>query len=151
MTDAATRQRNKEVIRAMEDALNRRDFHAMAMLYDESVRHQGASASRADFIRTFEDIATTFPDWTTTIDRLFAEDDWVVELMHVSGTHLAGPATPHHGDLRGVDPTGKAFDVRQSHYWRLREGLIVEHEVVRDDLGLHRQLGLAPSRPGSDR
>ena len=41
-------------------------------------------------------------------------------------------------------PTGRSFRVQQSHYWRLRDGLVVEHEVVRDDLGLHRQLGLAP-------
>jgi predicted ester cyclase len=81
-----------------------------------------------------------------TIERLIAEDDWVAELARFSGTHLAKPVTPHHGDLRGIEPTGKKIEVWQSHFWRLRDGLIVEHEPVRDDLGIFRQLGLIPTR-----
>jgi steroid delta-isomerase-like uncharacterized protein len=138
---------NKKVIRQLEDALNRHDLDAVAAVHAGEVSHQGVKVTREDFMRFWADILHTFPDHNVTINRLFAEDDWVIELMTLTGTHLGRAKTPHHGDLRGVEPTGKAFRVQQAHFWRLRDGLIVEHEVVRDDLGIHRQLGLAPLRP----
>lgn len=142
-----TSSKNKAIVCALEDALNRGDFEAVAALHADEVLHQGFVATREACMRVWTDIVHTFPDWYVTIDRLFAEDDWVIELMTMTGTHLGRAETAHHGHLRGVEPTGKTVNVKQSHYWRIREGQIVEHEVVRDDLGLHRQLGLAPPRP----
>ena len=139
--------RNKAVINGLEDALNRGDFETVAALHADEVLHQGFVATREDFMRFWTDIVHTFPDHHVTIDRLFAEEDWVIELITMTGTHLGRAETAHHGHLRGVAPTGKSISVMQSHYWRIRDGLIVEHEVVRDDLALHRQLGLAPPRP----
>ena len=140
---------NKQIIRNLENALNSRDFDAAGDLLADSVSHQGVQGSRALFMRTYKDIRETFPDYHATIDRLFAEDDWVIELKTTSGSHLDGATTAHHGDLRGVEPTGKSFSIRQAHFWRICDGKIIEHEVVRDDLGLLRQLGLASERPGA--
>ena len=143
---------NKAVITVLEDALNRQEFDVVAALHADEVRHQGVLATREDFMRFWTHIAQTFPDHHVTIDRLFAEDDWVVELMTMTGTHLGRAETAHHGHLKGVEPTGKTVSVKQSHYLTLpRDGLIAEHEVVRDDLGLHRQLGPAPPRPPGSR
>ncbi len=142
---------NKQIIRDLEDARNRGDFDAVGALFADEVLFtpmQGSprQGQRAARIRIYEDIRNTFPDQHNTIERLFAEDDWVIELMTIRGTHLARASMAHHG-VGGIEPTGKSFSVKQVHLWRIRDGKIIEHEPVRDDLGMHRQLGLAQSDP----
>ena len=44
--------------------------------------------------------------------------------------------------LNGLAPTGKAVKVLQFHSFRIRDGLIIEHSAVRDDMGMIQQLGL---------
>jgi steroid delta-isomerase-like uncharacterized protein len=139
---------NKQIIRDLEDALNRRDFPGAGELFADDVLFRGMQGapfqgSRALYMHFFKDIINTFPDQHTTIDRLFAEDDWVIELMTFRGTHRVRATVAHHG-VGGIEPTGKAVSVKQAHFWRIRDGKIIEHEPVRDDLGMHRQLGLAP-------
>jgi steroid delta-isomerase-like uncharacterized protein len=138
---------NKAIIVSMEDSFNRRDWASFEPLFAPVVSHQRQRSTEVEFVRVFKDIASTFPDCFVEIERLMAEEDWVVELTKITGTHVATAQTDHHGGLLGVAPTGRAFKVRQSHFWRLHEGRIVEHEVVRDDLGLLRQLGLTTPRP----
>ena len=137
---------NKAIVRMMQDAWNRRDWSTYEAQFADSIRWSKfpyeRNVSRAEYVSVIKGIVDTFPDWTVTIERLVAEDDWVSERSRFKGTHLAAAQSPHHGDLRHVAPTGKVVEVWQSHYWRIRDGLIVEHEAVRDDLGIFRQLGL---------
>ncbi|MDX6262968.1 MAG: hypothetical protein QOH84_4656, partial [Kribbellaceae bacterium] len=44
-------------------------------------------------------------------------------------------------------PTGKTFAVTQSHWFRLRDGKVIEHWANRDDLGQAMQLGWIPPTP----
>ncbi|MFC5060602.1 ester cyclase [Actinomycetospora atypica] len=44
-------------------------------------------------------------------------------------------------------PTGRAFSVTQTHWFRMREGRIVEHWANRDDRTLGEQLGWTPPSP----
>ena len=71
---------------------------------------------------------------------------WVT--MH--GTHT-GPFVVHEspdGAVTEVFPaTGRGFAVRQVHWFRLADGAIAEHDAVRDDLDLAKQLGWVPPRP----
>jgi predicted ester cyclase len=46
------------------------------------------------------------------------------------------------GMLTGVAPTRKAVRVLQFHSFLVRDGQILEHEAVRDDLSMLLQLGL---------
>ncbi|GAA3383120.1 ester cyclase [Cryptosporangium minutisporangium] len=46
-------------------------------------------------------------------------------------------------------PTGRAFEVRQLHTFGVRDGLLVEHQAVRDDLGMMTQLGHLPPSPAA--
>lgn len=69
----------------------------------------------------------------------------MVTLSLVSGPNLGIEQTKFNGGmLLGVKPTGKRFEVFQTHWWKLKNGKIVEHRGVRDDLGMMRQLGLIP-------
>ena len=42
---------------------------------------------------------------------------------------------------------GKRFEVLQIHWWRVKDGKIVFHRAVRDDLGMMQQLGLVHAAP----
>lgn len=82
-----------------------------------------------------------FPDVRMEIEELVSEGDTVAVLVRSEGTNL--------GKLNGViPPTGRRFVSRQSHWFRVRDGLLTEHWATRDDLTTMLQLGLV-SRPGS--
>ncbi|HEX4003414.1 MAG TPA: ester cyclase [Candidatus Acidoferrales bacterium] len=84
---------------------------------------------------------TAFPDLRFTVESIVAEDDLVMCEVSFQGTHTGEfPLIP---PLEGPTllPNGKAFKVRHIHRFRLREGKIVEHFAVRDDLGMFQQLG----------
>ena len=67
--------------------------------------------------------------------ELIAEGDFVVCHNSWSGTY-GGRV------FRGVPtPEGKSFSVEHIHIYRLEDGRIAEHWVVRDDLAMMLQLG----------
>jgi steroid delta-isomerase-like uncharacterized protein len=77
------------------------------------------------------------PDWHSDLEQLVAEGDTVVEVFTASGTH--------HGELFGVPGTGRTLTLRGINVFRLEGDRIVERWGRLDQLGLLRQLGLAPS------
>jgi predicted ester cyclase len=79
-------------------------------------------------------LRAAFPDAHTHIEALVEEGDLVVMRNRFTGTHL--------GEFMGFAPTGRAFDQRQFHMMRFREGQVVEHWGVREDLQQLQQLGI---------
>lgn len=79
----------------------------------------------------------------TVEDHLIADGDKVAQFLTVSGVH-SQPAV-FHGTV--YPPTGRAFSARHAHPFRLRDGLLVEHWAIRDDLSLPRALGIVHFRP----
>jgi predicted ester cyclase len=86
---------------------------------------------------------TAFPDLNFSSDSMVLDGDTVRCEMSFTGTHT--------GDFRLVPPlpwklvlppTGKSFAVKQYHRFVVKNGLIVEHFAIRDDLGMFSQLGL---------
>ena len=140
--------RNETVVRRHHDAINAGDVAAAAAMYADTVLNNGNVIARARLIAIMQDNSHTFPDWNMRIDRLIARGDEVVALMTVSGTHRGISQRPVNGGVYlGVAPTGKQFSVLHTHWFRLKDGLIVEHRATRDDLGMSRQLGLLPPAP----
>jgi steroid delta-isomerase-like uncharacterized protein len=84
-------------------------------------------------------LSTAFPDMHYTVEELVAEGDIVAVRLIMSGTHR-GP-----GPLQGMPPTDRSVRVAQMHFIRFRDGKVVEHRAVRDDLGLMQQLGVIPA------
>jgi steroid delta-isomerase-like uncharacterized protein len=145
---AAEEARNEAVVRRHHDAINAGDIAAAAAFYGEVVSNNGHVVDRARLFAIMQDNARTFPDWKMTIERLIARDDEVVALMRVTGTHRGVSQRPVNGGVYlGVAPTGKSFSVLHTHWFKLKDGLIVEHRATRDDLGMSRQLGLLPPAP----
>jgi predicted ester cyclase len=76
------------------------------------------------------------PDQRWTSEMVVAEGDLVV-------IHGIREATWQGESFRGVaTPKGKPIAVELVHIFRVRDGKIVEHWAVRDDLGLMKQLGV---------
>jgi predicted ester cyclase len=77
------------------------------------------------------------------IEDEICEGDKVVARVKMHGRHV--------GECLGQAPTGKEYAVEHIHIWRLRDGKVIEHWSVRDDLGQALQLGLIgpPARQGS--
>ena len=88
----------------------------------------------AGVIATSRWLSATFSDLRFDYHEVVAEDERVVVLATMTGTHI--------GTIHGISPTGKPFQQRQFHLYRLRAGQIVEHLALRDDLGLLHQLGV---------
>jgi len=140
--------RNEAVVRRHHDAINAGDVAAAAAFYADTVRNNGNIVTRARLFSIMQDNARTFPDWKMSIDRLIARGDEVVVLMTVTGTHKGVSQRPVNGGVYlGVPPTGKSFSVLHTHWFVVKDGLIVEHRATRDDLGMSRQLGLLPPAP----
>jgi len=77
-----------------------------------------------------------FPDLHYRIDDLVVGEDSVAVRTTLTGTH--------HGELFGVGPTGRTVEVTQMTFERFREGRIVAHHRLTDELSLLRQLGVLP-------
>jgi predicted ester cyclase len=77
-----------------------------------------------------------FPDWHSDLEMLVAEGDIVVEMFTASGTHR--------GELMGVAGTGQTVTLKGINIFRIEGDKIVERWGQLDQLGLLRQLGLAP-------
>jgi steroid delta-isomerase-like uncharacterized protein len=77
-----------------------------------------------------------FPDLTTEIVHLLADDDMVVAHVRGIGTHL--------GEFGGVPPTGKRCDVASITIIRIVHGKLAERWNLVDRYGMLQQLGLLP-------
>lgn len=80
-----------------------------------------------------------FPDLNVAVNHVVAEGDLVV-------THATSSGTMR-GEFAGMSPSGKQATWEQVHISRVRDGKIVEHWVVQDQLGMLQQLGFLPA-PG---
>jgi hypothetical protein len=56
----------------------------------------------------------------------------------------SGPAQLH---SREVAPFSRTLAITQTHWFRTRDGQVVEHWANRDDLGMATQLGWVPPTP----
>ena len=137
---------NKELVRRhFEEIFNRKNFavcdEVMAEEYSEHApapfsesapgRVNGPQAMR----QTAEWLLAQFPDLHMTIEAMIAEGDTVAVRILSEGTNL--------GALNGVvPPTGKRFSARQSHWYRVQDGKLVEHWATREDLPAMLQLGI---------
>jgi steroid delta-isomerase-like uncharacterized protein len=134
-------EQNSEFVRRHYEKLRAGDWKAAAEDYAVDAANFGRLVGREGYLRVFEDIYTTFPDWSMEIEDMAAEGDNVIARCRVSGTHLGVGRLPVNGGrLVGVEPTGKRFEVQHIHWHRLRDGRFVDHYAVRDDLGMMSQL-----------
>jgi predicted ester cyclase len=90
-----------------------------------------------------------FADLTFDIHDVVAEGDLVVIHNTMSGRHH-GPMVEYDpdGNVATVfPPTGRTFASKQTHWFRVASGQVIEHWANRDDIGTAKQLGWVPPTP----
>jgi len=142
----AVSEANKELVRRyFEEIFNRKNFAVCdEMMAEEYFEHAPAPFSESApgrvngpqaMRQTAEWLLAQFPDLHMTIEAMIAEGDTVAVRVLSEGTNL--------GPLNGVvPPTGKRFSARQSHWYRVVDGKLVEHWATREDLPAMLQLGV---------
>jgi steroid delta-isomerase-like uncharacterized protein len=141
-TELTQTEQNKITVRDFIDGLfTQGDLGAVeTYLAEDFINHDppfGVSVDREGMRAAGAMMRAGFPDWHSELHQLTAEDDIVVERFTASGTHR--------GEVMGVEPTGRTVSLPGINIFRLRDGRIVERWGRLDDLGLLRQLGLAPA------
>jgi len=142
---SAEETRNLDLLKQYGEFGRRGDYAAQAAMWAPDATNNGRPMS-IDEIRTqLEDIHRAFPDHQSKAVETTAAGDLVIVLTRTSGTHRGVARTEIYGGmLKGAAPLGRHFDVLRAHWWRFKDGKIVWHQVVSDDLTLMRQLGLIP-------
>lgn len=128
------------------DVLYHPEFtNRMAVAEPPATRGRGPAAAWATALW----LRTAYADLRWSIERLVVDGDLVITYGTMSGRQT-GPFTTYTADARveRVFPaTGRTFETAQAHFLTMRDGLIVEHWAVRDDLGHATQLGWIPPSP----
>jgi predicted ester cyclase len=137
--------RNLDVLRRYAEIGRQGDYAQQAALWAPEALNNGRKVTLDDIRSQLEDLHRTFPDLRSETLETSATGDLVIALQRTSGTHQGVAQTGIYGGmLRGARPTGKRFEILRTHWWRLKDGKIVWHQVVADDLLMMRQLGLIP-------
>ena len=135
-------EKNKAAVRRLiEELWNKDNLSVADELFAPAYEHNDASTPdvgcgpesekrRATFYRT------AFPDFRLTIRDIIAEGEIVVARWTCRGTHK--------GDLDGIGPTGKQFNISGVSIVRFADGKMVEGWINWDALGLMQQLGVVP-------
>jgi steroid delta-isomerase-like uncharacterized protein len=104
----------------------------------EFVSHTwGMTEAGRDMLKaTTPKMQSQLKDVEMRVEDVVAEGDQVV-------ARLTSAATPT-GDFMGVPAAGKRYTIGEIHWFRVRDGQVVEHWHQIDGLGLMRQIGAGP-------
>jgi steroid delta-isomerase-like uncharacterized protein len=104
---------------------------------DHAIRPPGVPSGKEGLKVLVKSQRSAFPDLKIVIDLQVAEGDLVVQHATSTGTMK--------GEFAGMPPSGKTAKWEAIHISRIKDGKIVEHWMVQDQLGMLRQLGFMPA------
>ena len=106
-------------------------------------------AGPAGFHSTALWLRAAFADLHYDIHHVIADGDLVAVNSTMNGRHVAPIVlyTPDGKVGTAFPPTGRTFAATQSHWFRVKDGKVIEHWANRDDLGQAEQLGWIPPTP----
>lgn len=134
---------NKSIVRRLyEQVWNKRRLEVTEELISSSHAMQiidlpDSGIGPEAYARNVTQYVRAFPDLKFTVLDMVAENEKVVVLWNISGTHR--------GEFRGVAPTGKKISVDGITINHLGKGKIIDSYVSLDMWGLMQQLGVAPT------
>ena len=77
-----------------------------------------------------------FPDMKLPLEDFVAEGEKVLVRLRVKATHT--------GAFGEMAPTGRKIDIAVLDLFQIRDGVLVEHWALLDNLGMLKQLGALP-------
>ena len=125
-------------------------YHPLAVDRENPVQPPSSRVpGPAGFYSTALWLRAAFADLRYDIHHAIADGDLVAVNSTMNGRHVSPWAV--YNDAGEIDnvfpPTHKTFAATQSHWFRIKDGVIIEHWANRDDLGHARQLGWIPPTP----
>jgi len=135
-------EQNKNIVRRLfEEVWNKGQVSVADELFTPNYNHHDSSTPDVGRGPESEKKRVTlyrnaFPDMRLTIDDILTEGETVVARWSCRGTHK--------GDLNGIAPTGKQFNITGITIARFTNGKMFEGHVNWDALGLMQQLGVVP-------
>ena len=112
-----------------------------------ATRQRGPEALKA----TIKWLHRAFTEMRFEFHEVLVEGDRVIARVTLHARQH-GPFVVHDspdGKVTDAFPSnGRTFAARQIHWIRIAQGAVAEHDAVRDDLGMARQLGWIPPKPG---
>ncbi len=138
---ADLRLRREATVREHMESENQHDFDTTIGTFDhpryELIATGDVHDGEAEVRAYFDETRAAFPDQTNEPLELHHSDRAVVVEFLLRGTHL--------GSLRGLPPTGRAFECRMAAFFLFEEDgeKIVGERVYFDQATILRQLGVA--------
>ena len=129
-----------DVVVKFYDSWNRGEIDFDELVDEDIVNHQPdvePELGRDPFRAAIAGVMAAVPDSRWDISDVLADRDRVAIRITWSGTYLGA-------HFRGwAIPAPAKFAVEHIHIYRVAAGRLAEHLVVRDDLAMLRQLGVA--------
>ena len=143
MTETELRERRERLVREHMESENRHEFdvtmatfqHPRYEIVPTGEVHDGEEAVAAYFAES----RAAFPDQRNETIGLHHADDAVIVEFWLRGTH--------EGELRGIPPTGRAFEVRSVAFFLFDEDRLVGERVYFDTATSLGQLGIGAPAP----
>lgn len=132
-------EEHKEVVRRLWEAADKGDMDGVVepLTPDFSFQLTSNPPMDREGYKQFGGVFyAAFPDHQHTIEDQVAQDDKVVTLVTIRGTHQ--------GEFSGIAPTGKSVTIVGLVYDRFEGGKIAERRAMLDVMGLMQQLGAIP-------
>jgi predicted ester cyclase len=127
---------NKATITQLFERLSEGDLQVIdERLSNDFVEHElvpGLTPDKAGVKQLFTMVHAAFANAQLDIQYLIAEGDKVFALVRLIGTH--------EGDFMGIAPTGRPISVDLCDFFRVENGMVLEHWGVMDSAGLMQQL-----------
>jgi predicted ester cyclase len=125
-------------------------YHPLAVDHENRIQPPSSRVpGPACFYSTALWLRAAFAGLHHDIHHAIADGDLVAVNSTMNGRHVSPWAVyTEEGTIDSVfPPTDKSFAMTQSHWFKMQDGVIVEHWANRDDLGTARQLGWIPPTP----
>ena len=143
MTETELRERRERLVREHMESENRHEFdvtmatfhHPRYEIVPTGEVHDGEEAVAAYFAES----RAAFPDQRNETIALHHANDAVIVEFWLRGTH--------EGELRGIPPTGRAFEVRSVAFFLFDEDRLVSERVYFDTATILGQLGIGAPAP----
>ncbi len=139
-----SKEQNLQAQTQFGEAINTGNLELMRTLVSPSVvehdpgPQQGPGAQ--GYIDLFSEMRAGFSDLQATPEHITADEDTVAMAYTITGTH--------DGEFQGIAPTGKTIKARGVQIARFKDGQMVERWGSSDELGILKQLGAEPKKPG---
>ena len=134
------RARREAIVREHMESENRHEFDVTLATFDHpryEIVPTGEVYDGPDEVsRYFAESRAAFPDQRNKTIAIHHADDAVVVEFWLRGTH--------EGELRGIPPTGKVFEVRAVALFLFEDDGLVCERVYFDAATIFGQLGLVP-------